>query len=205
MQSLCSYGTEKQNALGTLPEMKQLLYTTGVNEVIFCINGLSYTDVFTQMQHCGSGYEYKIHLPGSRSFIGSNSSSTSGDLYTIDRRFHLSDFAHLRNKRMVDIGASLVFLLTFPLAFLAVKRPGSFFGNCFSVLFGGKTWVGYADVPVPHLPPIRRGVLAPYNILPDYNPTPQVKAHLNTDYARDYTPMSDVSILLRNFRYLGGK
>ncbi len=196
---------EKQHALGTLAEMKQLLYTTGVNEVIFCINGLSYSDVFNQMQHCGSGYEYKIHLPGSQSFVGSNSSNTSGDLYTIDRRFNLADFAQVRNKRMVDIGSSFLFMVFFPVIFFLVKKPGAFLVNCVSVFFGKKTWVGYTpDAPQKYLPNIRKGVIQPYNILNGYHPSYEVKAHINTAYAEHYSPITDINLILKNFKYLGG-
>ena len=196
---------EAANALAALPEMKQLLYTAGVNEVIFCINGLTYADVFTQMQHCGAAYEYKIHLPGSQSFVGSNSSSTSGDLYTIDRRFNLSDFAQLRNKRLLDIAASLLFLVLFPFSFFMVKRPGAFFANCFRVLAGAATWVGYTDgVDTAYLPPIRKGVLQAYNILAGYTPSAAVKEQINNAYAEHYTATTDMTLLLRNFRYLGG-
>lgn len=197
---------DKKNALGSIHEMKELLYTTGVNEVIFCINGLSYTDVFKQMQHCGGGYEYKIHLPGSQSFVGSNSSNTSGDLYTIDRRFNLSDFAQVRNKRMVDIGSSLLFILCFPLIFFLVRNPGKFLVNCFSVFFGKKTWVGYTpDAPQKYLPPIRTGIIQPYNILNGYHPSYEVTAHINTTYAEHYSTLTDINLILKNFRYLGGE
>ena len=200
-----SPGTDRKGALATLPEMKQLLYTTGVNEVIFCINGLTYGQVFEQMQHCGAAYEYKIHLPGGQSFVGSNSSSTSGDLYTIDRRFNLADFAQVRNKRMVDIGASLLFILLFPVTFFRLKRPGVFFGRCFKVLFGKMTWVGYsANIATKYLPVIRTGAIEPYNILPGYEPSPEVKEQINTAYAQHYTPVTDIGLLLKNFRYLGG-
>ncbi len=193
-------------ALSTLKEMKQLLYITGVNEVIFCINGLSYTDVFEQMQHCGDAYEYKIHLPGSQSFVGSNSSSTSGDLYTIDRRYHLADFAHLRNKRIVDIASSLLFILFFPFHFFLLRKPGAFFVNCFKVMFGRMTWVGYAaNVPVKYLPKLRNGILQPFNILAGYEPSVEVKVKINVAYAQHYTPMTDVSLLMKNFKYLGGE
>ena len=197
---------EAETALAGIQEMKPLLYTTGINEVIFCINGLSYTEVFHQMQYCGGSYEYKIHLPGSQSFVGSNSSSTSGDLYTIDRRFNLSDFAQQRNKRLLDIAAALIFLLTFPITFFRVKRPGAFFVNCFRVLFGRLTWVGYVSgVPTEYLPPIRQGVLQAYNILKDYEPAASVKMQINTTYAEHYAATTDISLLLRNYRYLGGK
>ncbi|MCW3121508.1 MAG: glycosyl transferase family 2 [Flavipsychrobacter sp.] len=196
---------ETHGVLAKLPEMKQVLYTTGVNEVIFCINGLSYASVFDQMQHCGADYEYKIHLPGSHSFVGSNSSSTSGDLYTIDRRFNLSDFAQVRNKRLIDLAGSLLFIILFPFTFFLLKRPGSFISNCFRVLFGKLSWVGYAtSVPVNYLPQIRKGAIEPYNILAGYEPSKEVKAQINKAYAQHYTPLTDITLLLKNYKYLGG-
>lgn len=196
---------EKHGVLAKLAEMKQVLYTTGVNEVIFCINGLTYTDVFAQMQRCGGEYEYKIHLPGSQSFVGSNSSSTSGDLYTIDRRFNLSDFAQVRNKRLVDIAGALIFLLLFPFTFFMVKRPGSFIATCLKVLLGKLTWVGYATaVPVNYLPHIRPGAIEPYNILTGYDPSKEVKTQINRAYAQHYSPLTDITLLLKNYKYLGG-
>ena len=199
-----SPGDDNQYALAALPEMKELLYTTGVNEVIFCINGLSYTDVFVQMQHCGKDYEYKIHLPGSQSFIGSNSSNTSGDLYTIDRRFNLFDFAHIRNKRMVDIASALICLILFPFSFFMIKKPGTFFVNCFKVLVGRKTWVAYSPGYERHLPDIREGIIPPYNIMPGYTPSNEVKIQINAAYAAHYTPLTDITLLLKNYKYLGG-
>jgi GT2 family glycosyltransferase len=192
-------------ALASLGEMKDLLYTTGVNEVIFCINGLSYTQVFDQMQYCGADYEYKIHLPGSQSFVGSNSSSTSGDLYTVDRRYNLAAFAQVRNKRLLDIGSSLIFLLFFPVTFFMVKKPGAFFVNCFRVLTGNATWIGYAPgVPANDLPPVKPGIIAAYNILNGYEPSGAVKTQINTTYAEHYSPMTDLTLLLKNYGYLGG-
>jgi len=200
-----SPNADKQDALATIAEMKQLLYTTGINEVIFCINGLSYSQVFDQMEHCGSAYEYKIHLPGSQSFVGSNSSNTSGDLYTIDRRFNLSDFAQVRNKRLIDIAVSIIFILIFIFTFFLVKKPASFIANCFKVLSGKNTWIGYArGTSIGNLPPIRAGIIEPYNILPGYQPSDTVKNQVNTAYAEHYTPLSDINLLLKNYKYLGG-
>ena len=200
-----SIKTREPGSLACLPDMKQLLYTAGINEVIFCINGLTYTDVFSQMQHCGSAYEYKIHIAGSQSFVGSNSSSTSGDLYTIDRRFNLSDFAQVRNKRMVDIAATLIFLLLFVFTFFRVKKPAAFLANCFKVLSGHLTWVGYATgVSVNNLPVIRKGVIEPYNVLPGYEPSSEVKTRINSTYAQHYAPLTDINLLLKNYKFLGG-
>ena len=196
---------ERHHALATLPEMKDLLYTAGINEVIFCMQGLSYEAMFAQMQLCGGAYEYKIHLAGSQSFVGSNSSSTSGDLYTSDKRFNLAAFAQQRNKRLVDVAAAAILLLLFPLLVWRVRQPGGYLRNCLRVLGGKATWVGYAaGVPAGHLPKTRTGVLPPYNIIPGYEPGTKVKAHVNTDYAEHYTPVTDINILLKNIPFLGG-
>jgi len=196
----------KEHALASLPEMKQLLYTAGINEVIFCINGLTYTQMFAEMEACGDTYDYKIHLPGSLSFVGSNSSHTSGDLYTIDRSFNLTNFGHLRNKRLVDIGSSFIFLLLFPITAFLVKKPGAFFANCFAVLLGSKTWIGYMQERTVHnhLPSLRPAVIPPYYILDNYSPSDEVKMQLNIVYAQQYAAGTDVLLLLKNFKYLGG-
>ena len=200
-----SPGPVTGDALASLPEMKQLLYTTGVNEVIFCINGLTYKDMFQQMQLCGAQYEYKIHLPGSQSFVGSNSSSTSGDLYTIDRSYNLSDFAQVRNKRMLDIATSLILIGLLPLLVFLVKKPLLFIANCFKVLFGNRTWVGYASgVQISKLPQLRLGIIEPFNVLKGYDPSAVVKNQINITYAHAYTPVIDLNLILKNFRYLGG-
>jgi len=201
-----SSNEHKGHALTVLHEMKQLLYTAGVNEVIFCVNGLSYSDIFTQMQACGAHYDYKIHLPGSQSFVGSNSSHTSGDLYTIDRSFSLANFAQLRNKRLIDIVSSSSFLILLPFFIFFVKKPASFIANCFNVLVGKKTWIGYAEANKHYsqLPVIRKGIAPPYFILEGYIPSDDVKNRMNIAYAQQYTPGADMQLMLKNFKYLGG-
>ncbi len=197
-------GNKNDDALGNAAEMKELLYTASINEVIFCINGLSYAQVFAHMQHCGPRYDYKIHLPGSQSFVGSNSSHTSGDLYTIDRRYNLDSFAQMRNKRMIDIIAAVALLLLSPILLFMVKKPGNFIRNCFKVLAGQCTWVGYTPHPFnKYLPRIRKNILPPYNIITGYEPGEEVKNQLNIAYAQHYTAGMEVTLMLNNLKYLG--
>lgn len=200
-----SINDNEHNALSSIKEMKELLYTASVNEVIFCVSHLSYEQIFTQMQRCGKEYDYKIHLPHSQSFIGSNSSNTAGDLYTIDRNYNLAGFAQLRNKRVIDILFSLFFILLFPITFFLVRRPGEFFGNCIKVLSGQKTWVGYAGNMNNNkrLPRIKPGIIPPYNILGQYIPAAEVREQLDIVYAQHYTPVTDVRLILKNYKYLG--
>lgn len=198
---------EEKTALTNLKTMKPLLYTAGINEIIFCVNGLSFQEIIHQMQWCGNAYEYKIHLPNSQSFVGSNSSHTSGDLYVIDRRFNLAHFAHLRNKKVVDIFFSLVLIASFPITAFIVKNPGTFFSNCLLVLLGKRTWVGYSSQTngQHYLPAIKRSVLPPYNILEGFEPSHEVQAQMNIVYAQHYNASHDINFILKNLKFLGRK
>ena len=106
---------------------------------------------------------------------------------------------------MVDIAATLIFLLLFVFTFFRVKKPAAFLANCFKVLSGHLTWVGYATgVSVNNLPVIRKGVIEPYNVLPGYEPSSEVKTRINSTYAQHYAPLTDINLLLKNYKFLGG-
>ncbi|MCB0696903.1 MAG: glycosyltransferase, partial [Chitinophagaceae bacterium] len=176
---------EKQGtAIIGLQELRPFVRTAAIEEIIFSINGLKYKDVLDEMQRCGGAYEYKIHIPGSNSFVGSNSSHTSGDLYTLDKRYNLSDFAKQRNKRVIDVLSSSLFILFFPFMAFIVKKPGAFLSNIFRVLSGQCTWVSYAHAQ-PQLPVIRPGVVPPYRLLTDYQPDEAIQDTLDTTYAQE--------------------
>lgn len=192
----------KGTALAGINELKPYLFTAGINEVIFCVNGLSYAQILQQMQYCGGAYEYKIHLQGSESFVGSNSSHTAGDLYTLDKRYNLSKFSLQRNKRILDAGLSVIFLIMWPLLLLFVKNGLQFWVNCIFVLTGRNTWVGYTTANN-QLPAIRNGILPPYFIAEDYEPSETVARQLDSIYAQQYTAGADLTLILKNFKYLG--
>lgn len=192
----------KGTALAGINELKPYLFTAGINEVIFCVNGLSYAQILQQMQYCGGAYEYKIHLQGSESFVGSNSSHTAGDLYTLDKRYNLSKFSQQRNKRILDAGLSVIFLILWPLLLLFVKNGLQFWVNCILVLTGRNTWVGYTTSNS-QMPAIRAGILPPYFIAADYEPSETVARQLDSIYAQQYTAGADLTLILKNFKYLG--
>lgn len=190
-------------ALSALPDMQPMLFTAGVQEVIFCVDDeLSYQRMMEAMQACGADYEYKIHLPGTTTFVGSNSSNTPGDVYSADGRFPLSSFAQQRNKRLLDILAALALLLAAPV--LAFIIRGQLLRNAVAVLRGRKTWVGYAGVgSLDFLPGIRPSVLPPWRLTATYTPPPALQQELVMEYARNYRPGIDLLFLWQNLRYAG--
>jgi GT2 family glycosyltransferase len=206
LEGRISTSGDEPDAIGNLDLMKPVLYTSGVNEVIFCMKNIRYEEMFRRMQECGPHYEYKIHLPGTQSFVGSNSSHTAGDLYTADLRYDLAAFSMQRNKRVVDIVSALSFLLFSPVLLFLVKEPGAFFNACLAVLSGKKTWIGYPlQQETAHLPAIKPAVLPPYNLMEGFTPADKIKQQMSEEYARHYHPSTDVSFLMKNFRWIGKK
>lgn len=196
-------GDATASALGDLSEMKSLLHTLNIHEVVFCVNGLSYETILTQMQSCGAEFEYKIHIPGSRSFVGSNSSHTAGDLYTADKRYNISTFVSARNKRVFDLLSSLCLLLAYPVLLFRVYEPAGLLRNIFAVLSGRYTWIGYPQRE--DLPPVKAAVLPPYILQQGYTPGAKVQQLAATEYAEHYVVGIDFSLLLKNIRFLGKK
>ncbi|MFA6151559.1 MAG: glycosyltransferase [Chitinophagaceae bacterium] len=192
------------SALGNIKTMKPLLHALSINEIVFCVNGLSYETVLQQMQDCGDAYDYKIHLPGSRSFVGSNSSTSSGDLYTADKRYNISTFIAQRNKRVFDIVTSIILLILSPVLLFWVYDKAGLLPNIFSVLIGRKTWVGYGTELV-SLPVIKPSVLPAYTLQKGYEPQQTVLQLSATEYAEHYVTGIDFSLLMKNLKFLGKK
>lgn len=159
---------------------------------------MSAQSIIGSMSHMGGSVEYKIASENSVAIIGSNSKDTSGDLYTFDIGFNLNKPLYRRLKRLTDILVSLVAIVTYPVLVFFVKRDVPFYSNCFTVLFNKKTWIGYEERLVNdvhlQLPPLRPSVISISNKVQSAS----LKEKLHVLYARDYTPLSDLSVLLKS-------
>ncbi|MEP6700071.1 MAG: glycosyltransferase [Bacteroidota bacterium] len=191
--------------LSNWKKLAELSLSLPFREVIFCQGTLSFADIISGIQQIPGGIAVKIYTTGSCSIVGSNSKNTSGEAVSKENGFKLSDPYNLRLKRLIDVSISFIALITFPVQLFIVKKPVNFLANCFYVLFGGKTWIGYA-VPDKNLPILRKAVIAS-------NGVPKtVKQQLPAEslqimdywYARDYELSGDLKLLWRMYRKLGG-
>lgn len=192
--------------IGRFGQLADIVNIYGIDEVIFCAKDLPAHEIIDRMAQLGDSRKvnYKIAPPESLSIIGSNSIDTAGDLYVIDIN-SVSKPVNRRNKRVIDVGLSLLFLGTFPLLMWMMKKPFGFVANIFTVLFGIKSWVGYAPSQNEniHLPKIRPGVLNPSDALPEEQRTPVICSRLNLLYAKDYQVGNDLNVVRKGFRDLG--
>ena len=195
---------EDKAAIGDWKKIQSLLLLVPFREIIYCEGTLSFINIIQAIQQLPKSVRIKFHAKGSGSIVGSDSKNTSGEALSKENGFKLNDPYNKRLKRLADAAVSLLALLTFPVHLLRVKRPGSFFANCFAVLFGQKTWVGYA-AEEKNLPRLRPAVLTCNGIPASVKQSlPEESLHmLDYWYARDYTTPNDLKILWRMYRRLG--
>lgn len=191
--------------IGNISHLDDIISIYKIDEVIFCARDLPahrIIDTMSQLQR--SQVEFKIAPPESLTIIGSNSISTSGDLYVIDIN-PVSKINNRRNKRIFDLATALLMLPFSPLLMWLTKNPAGFIGNLFRVLAANRSWVGYATQTASEssMPAIRKGILNPTDLFPNRQIDQETAGNLNMLYARDYRITNDLNILLKGFRRSG--
>jgi hypothetical protein len=198
-------GKNSDGFIGNIAHLADIISIYKIDEVIFCARDIPahrIIDTMSQLQR--SQADFKIAPPESLAIIGSNSISTSGDLYVIDIN-SISKINNRRNKRIFDIAMSLILLSVSPVLMWITKNPPVFLLNIFRVLTGLRTWIGYAPVSTSGsaLPSIHKGILNPTDLFPNREIDKETAGTLNMLYARDYRITNDLNIILRGFRRLG--
>jgi lipopolysaccharide/colanic/teichoic acid biosynthesis glycosyltransferase len=147
--------------------------------------------------------DFKIAQPDADFIIGSNSIETSGETYKLNIN-KLSRPENLRSKRFLDITIALALLLSSPLMVWIYRDKRGIFENIFNVIVGSKTWVGFIPTNTtykdPQLPALTRGVLTPVPTIMYEERV--IHDKLNLLYARDYSILTDIRIILGSFRKL---
>ena len=192
--------------LSSLDQLEEVVHIYKVNEVIFCSKDVSAQDIMYWMTKLGAEVEYKIVPKESLSIIGSSSKDTSGQLYTIDIRFEISDKRNRRNKRMLDLVVAFLLFLTSPFSIWLVENKLGLFNNIFKVLFNKKTWIAYLNAPetnIENLPKLKNGVLSPVDGLRISKINAPTIRRLNFIYAKEYSTYHDVEIIWKGFKFLG--
>lgn len=196
--------TNLEELLGQVQDLEELVHVYKVNELIFCGKDISFEQIIYWMTTLGSGMTYKIVPENSQYIIGSNSKNSAGDLYAVDISFNIANSIQQRNKRVLDIVYSLLFLFLLPILIWGVKHKLGFCKNIMAVLWRKKTWVGYAPSPQnKKLPYLLPAVLTPIDPLKIKPTEPQTLHRINLFYAKDYSSSSDVHIMLKSWHYWG--
>ena len=178
--------------------LKEAVRINKADEIIFCAADIPSNVIIAQMSILsGMPVDFKIALPGSASIIGSNSIETTRDLHLIAYN-SIGKSVNKRIKRVFDVLSSLIIIFGFPIFVLILRSYLNVLVNCFKVLFGGYTWVGYCRMNnSDSLPPLKKSI---YSISDGLYATSGSKfsRSLNEEYARNYKVYKDVQVLWRN-------
>lgn len=183
--------------VGRADRLEQLAELYRAEELIFCSADLSNEQIQRWMTRLGPARQYRILPEASSSIIGSHRSDSQGTLYTINVNLRINDPASRRAKWLFDRGVALLSLLLFPVLIFVVGTKMEFFANAFGVLFGRKTWVGYAGGKsfTEALPQLKPSVFN--SATADKVEDAETLRHLNFLYARDYSVGDDWRIFVR--------
>jgi GT2 family glycosyltransferase len=196
-------GVHNPNYIGKIIQIDEVIKVHQINEIIFCAKDISTQFIINNMLTLvSSGVDFKIAPPESLSIIGSNNIDTAGDLYMIDVN-SISKSSNKRNKRLLDIGVSILALIFSPILFFMQEKKQNYFLNCLNVLFGFYSWVGYGKLTDKSLPQIKRSVLSPSMlIIADIVDSDKVKL-ANLRYAKDYKVEKDILLIWKCRKKLG--
>ena len=173
-------------------------------DLIFCAGAYSYKDILMQLPKIKASLRFRFHAVNSGSIVGSDSSKSSGEVLAGESPYKLDNATERRTKRLVDVLTSLCFLLTLPLHLLFVEKPQAFLYHCVLVLWGRCTWVGYGTKAA-GLPKLRKGILLSNGeLVSRAHAIPEDGlALIDLYYARDYDPLQDLGLIVKNYKHLG--
>ncbi|MFN3405419.1 MAG: glycosyltransferase [Cytophagaceae bacterium] len=191
-------------ALGHTDRMNDLIQFYNIDELIFCSKDLTANQIIEQMSTISKKLiEFKIVPDKSNFIIGSNNKNTQGNFYTLNIDLNLTNKIQQRNKRVLDIGVSILFLTFFPVLFFIFKKPGKFFMNLSKVLIGKYSWVGISKEYSDSIPSSKEGVVTPVTAKGKKEALDEASInHLNYVYARDYSPYIDIRLIIKSLKYL---
>jgi GT2 family glycosyltransferase len=193
------------SGIGHWKKIDMLSAAVPFREVIFCEGTLSFKNIIKAVQLLPGQTGIKFHAHHSHSIVGSHSKDSSGEFVTKENGYKLRYPANQRLKRLIDIIVAVAALITFPVHLMIVKKPFSFFANCFAIVFAQKTWIGYATEEK-NLPKLRKGVIASNGIPLSVEQQLPAESLRMVDYwyAKDYTPLADLRLIKKTYRKLGG-
>jgi GT2 family glycosyltransferase len=195
LSTVSSDNTKPEGYAGVFSQLGEVIDIYRANLVIFSARDVVSGSIMEIMsQYADSDVHFKIVPEDSQFVIGSNNKNDTGELYTIDLKFMISEPSVRRKKRLLDLAICALVLLCSPVLLFSKNRR-QWLGGLLAVLLGNKTWVSYNGRPgAERLPSQKTGVFYPVQAYPNSELEPDI----NLAYARDYDVNRDIKALLRN-------
>ena len=188
-----------------LYQLEDIIEIYGINELIFCSKDISSKEIIKQMGNIDEqSVDFKIAPPESLYIIGSNSIESSGEYYIIGSNAILKPF-NQRNKRILDLGLSLFFLLLTPVLIYFQGSYKNYISNLWKVMIGKQSLVGFSNLfgGADQQLRIKKGILTPADLHEKETLDEHIIEKLNFEYGRNYSLIKDLEIVFTNLNKLG--
>jgi GT2 family glycosyltransferase len=190
--------------IGQLQQLKEIIKINRIDEIVFCSENISSGEIIKAMlglRHLN--IDYKIAPPKSLSIIGSNSIQIAGELYIVNVNA-ISKPSNKRKKRVFDLIASFMLLITSFMSLWFFRQKGVFIKNIIQVLIGKRSWIGYKQESETYesLPILKPGILYPSDTFSELDLDNEKITQLNMLYAKDYSLMHDAKIFFKSWENL---
>ena len=103
-------------------QLEALVKLHRINELVVDCSSSSYDELIAITEALGTRTSVKSLLPESAFIIGSNSSLSQG--LTYKKALQITDANYLRQRRVYEIGLTLLLVLTLPVSFLMAQVMG---------------------------------------------------------------------------------
>ena len=171
-------------------ELIELIDIHEIDEIICNSKDLGMNKIIQLMAALGDLVDFKITGDETLGIIGSQSKNKNGEIYTVVVQYKLQEQENIRIKRTIDLLASLVLLVVFPLLLIKGKRI-----NLLLSLIGVKTIVSYNlhDENLKKLPYLKPGLIP----ITSEKSNLQLIHHTNLYYAKEYSARKDIERILK--------
>jgi O-antigen biosynthesis protein len=178
-------------------QLDEFIRIKKIEEVIFCAKDISSHEIIRAMSTISNkrNIEFKISPEKSQFIIGSNTIHTEMDMYTTKMN-NINSPNNIRKKRTFDLYITIPIILFSPLILILSRKRWIVIKNIFPVIFGSKTWIGYAkNKDNVKLPNIKKNV---FNInINNSNENQDYLDKMNIIYAKDYSVSTDLTMLFK--------
>lgn len=192
---------------GNFNHLFDLIQMYRLNEVVFSPVETSYSEIIATLQKLPSlkNIQLKIASVNNRFMVGSNSIVSADEYFYSDLQSVLHP-AKMRSKRMLDIFLSLLFLVFSPLLSIVTGHFKNLLKNMLQILNGKISFVGlYPLKSIQVKSKIKTGILTPVENEMLLNLKTEEINEANIAYARNYSVLKDLLIILRSLNQLSKK
>jgi len=179
-------------------QLEALVKLHRINELVVDCSSSSYDELIAITEALGTQTSVKSLLPKRAFIIGSNSSLSQG--LTYKKALQITDANYLRQRRVYEIGLTLLLVLTLPISFLIAQTMNRGKGwrlwvsSARKLLSGKRTLIGYSRALGEKfsLPPMRQPIFDICRELPQELDFSQNARALAEDYAKEAALRSDL-------------